>query len=140
MERRLWLRRSRGWRMALSSRSRRTMHGQRWHRFLIAKMGVWISADLRRRSFGIAGEDFSRGRERTRALEGKKLIAHRVRVAEKSAAGAPSAVDLADHRLLVACAQNTWIEITELQMEGKKRMATSDFLRGAGLHSGMRLG
>ena len=73
-------------------------------------------------------------------LEGKKLIAHRVRVAEKSAAGAPSAVDLADHRLLVACAQNTWIEITELQMEGKKRMATSDFLRGAGLHSGMRLG
>ncbi len=73
-------------------------------------------------------------------LEGKKLIAHRMHVAAKRPAGEPGAVDLADHRLLVACAQDTWIEITELQMEGKKRMAASDFLRGAGLRSGIRLG
>jgi hypothetical protein len=32
------------------------------------------------------------------------------------------------------------MEITELQVEGKKRMAASDFLRGAGLRSGIRLG
>jgi methionyl-tRNA formyltransferase len=74
------------------------------------------------------------------ALDGKKLIAHKVRVAEKNAAGAPGTVDFANHQLLVACAQNTWIEITELQMEGKKRMAASDFLRGAGLTPGIRLG
>jgi len=73
-------------------------------------------------------------------LDGKKLIAHKVRVAEKVAPGPPGAVDFADHQFLVACAQNTWIEITELQMEGKKRMAASDFLRGAGLLSGIRLG
>ncbi len=73
-------------------------------------------------------------------LDGKKLIAHRVQVPEKVASGVPGTVDFSDHRLLVACAQNTWVEITELQMEGKKRMAASDFLRGAGLHSGIRLG
>jgi methionyl-tRNA formyltransferase len=74
------------------------------------------------------------------ALDGKKLIAHKLRVAEKSAVGVPGTIDLTDHQLLVACAQNTWIEITELQLEGKKRMASSDFLRGAGLMPGMRLG
>lgn len=73
-------------------------------------------------------------------LDGKKLIAHKLQVAEKVAPGVPGTVDLSDHRLLVACAQSTWIEITELQMEGKKRMASSDFLRGAGLQSGIRLG
>ena len=73
-------------------------------------------------------------------LEGKKLIAHKLQVAERAAPGVPGTVDFADHRFLVACAQNTWVEITELQMEGKKRMAASDFLRGAGLHSGIRLG
>jgi methionyl-tRNA formyltransferase len=29
----------------------------------------------------------------------------------------------------VACA-NGWLEITDLQLSGKKRMKTSDFLRG----------
>ncbi len=74
------------------------------------------------------------------SLEGKKLIVHQMRVAEKASPSEPGIVDLTDHCLLVACAQNTWIEITELQLEGKKRMATSDFVRGAGLHSGFRLG
>lgn len=73
-------------------------------------------------------------------LEGKKLIAHQMRVAAKIGSGEPGAVDLADNHLLVACAQNSWVEITELQLEGKKRMAASDFLRGAGLRSGIRLG
>ena len=73
-------------------------------------------------------------------LDGKKLIAHQLRVAAKTSMGEPGTVDLTDHRLQVACAQNTWIEITELQLEGKKRMGASDFLRGAGLRSGIRLG
>lgn len=73
-------------------------------------------------------------------LDGKKLIAHRVRVDGKIAQAVAGMVDFADHRFVVACAQNTWIEITELQMEGKKRMSATDFLRGAGLRSGIRLG
>ena len=74
------------------------------------------------------------------SLEGKKLIAHRVQVAAEREESAPGMVDLTDHRLRVACSKNTWIEIAELQIEGKRRMAASEFLRGAGLHSGIRLG
>lgn len=74
------------------------------------------------------------------SLDGKKLIAHQMRVDAKTSPAEPGTVDLADHRFLVACAQNSWIEITELQLEGKKRMAASDYLRGAGFQSGIRLG
>ncbi|WP_348264466.1 methionyl-tRNA formyltransferase [Telmatobacter sp. DSM 110680] len=74
------------------------------------------------------------------SLDGKKLIAHQMRVVGKASPSEPGTVEVADHRLLIACAHNSWIEITELQLEGKKRMAASDFLRGAGLHSGIRLG
>jgi methionyl-tRNA formyltransferase len=74
------------------------------------------------------------------SLEGKKLIAHQMRVAGRISPSEPGTIDLTDHRFLIACAHNSWIEITELQVEGKKRMAASDFLRGAGLRSGIRLG
>ena len=73
-------------------------------------------------------------------LDGKKLIVHRAQLAEKTGASDPGAVGLDDGELLVACAQNTWLALTEIQIEGKKRMAASEFLRGAGLHSGVRLG
>jgi methionyl-tRNA formyltransferase len=74
------------------------------------------------------------------SIEGKKLIVHRMQVAERTSPGEPGIVDLADHRFLIACAHNSRMEITELQVEGKKRMAASDFLRGAGPRSGIRLG
>ena len=73
-------------------------------------------------------------------LDGKKLIVHRAQLAEKMGASDPGAVDFEAGELLVACAQNTWLALTEIQIEGKKRMAASEFLRGAGLHSGVRLG
>jgi methionyl-tRNA formyltransferase len=73
-------------------------------------------------------------------LDGKKLIVHRMLVAEKTGAGDSGTVEVKGDALLVGCAQGTWLAITELQLEGKKRMAASEFLRGAGLHSGVRLG
>ena len=73
-------------------------------------------------------------------LDGKKLIAHCVQVDGKTAPGEPGIADLSGGHLLVSCARNTWLEITELQMEGKKRMSASEFLRGAGLKLGTRLG
>jgi methionyl-tRNA formyltransferase len=73
-------------------------------------------------------------------LEGKKLIVHRLQTADKSGPGKPGTIEVEDGHLLVSCTRNTWIEITELQLEGKKRMAASEFLRGAGLKSGARLG
>ena len=77
-------------------------------------------------------------------LGGKKLIAHRLMPFE---AGSLASVDVAtgelqieQERLFVACGAQSWLEIAELQIEGKKRMAASEFLRGHALHSGDRLG
>ena len=66
------------------------------------------------------------------ALKGKNLIVHRMDIAnDKHAVGAaPGQVIARDMRLFVACAQSTWLELREVQLEGKKRMTISEFLRG----------
>jgi methionyl-tRNA formyltransferase len=78
-------------------------------------------------------------------LAGKKLIVHRMEVANDSsfappAHDEPGQVHITDHRLLVACAQHTWLELIELQLEGKRRMTAAEFLRGAALGVNARLG
>jgi len=72
-------------------------------------------------------------------VDGKKLIVHRMQVAQKESPAEPGLVEVADGTILVACAQATWIEVTELQLEGKKRMTAAEFLRGSALKSGVRL-
>ena len=76
-------------------------------------------------------------------LEGKKLIVHRMDVADASlfvapAGAVPGQIVVESQRLFVACAGNTWIEFVEVQLEGKKRLAVAEFLRGmqfaAGAH------
>jgi len=75
-------------------------------------------------------------------LDGKKLIVHRMGlVAELRDAGEPGAVLVKDKRMYVACAQNTWLEFLEVQLEGKKRVAVADFLHGLQPgHAALRLG
>ena len=73
-------------------------------------------------------------------LDGKKLIVHRLQVAPRSANAEPGAVHIEHHRLFAACAQSTWIELIELQLEGKKRLPAAEFLRGTVLPAGTRLG
>ena len=73
-------------------------------------------------------------------LDGKKLIVHRMKVAESGGTGAPGEVRIGQQRVLVACAANTWIEFLEVQLEGKKRLSAAEFLRGAGLRDGVCLG
>jgi methionyl-tRNA formyltransferase len=77
-------------------------------------------------------------------LDGKKLIVHRMAVAGNSprareSAAKPGEIRIEDHRLLAACAQNTWLELIEIQLEGKKRLAAAEFLRGIQLAPGTRL-
>jgi len=75
------------------------------------------------------------------ALNGKKLIVHRLAVAEHSAAAAePGTIAIDGLSMLVACARGTWLELMEVQLEGKKRMSAAEFLRGMQLRSGARLG
>lgn len=77
-------------------------------------------------------------------LEGKKLIVHRMCVAGSdvtdSEHAAPGQIRTEHDRIFVACAGGTWLELLELQPEGKKRLATAEFLRGNQVHSTARLG
>lgn len=75
-------------------------------------------------------------------LDGKKLLVHRMSVAD-SCHDAPAdagEMRVVDGRLRAACAQGSWLQLDELQLEGKKRMAAAEFLRGMQLQSGARLG
>ena len=84
------------------------------------------------------------------ALDGKKLIVHRMEVVDapgsqestpaEPAPVLPGQIRIEDHRLLVACAGNTWLELIEVQLEGKKRLAAAEFLRGIALPANARFG
>jgi methionyl-tRNA formyltransferase len=78
-------------------------------------------------------------------LDGKKLIVHRMAAADApSCAQAqpqpPGKICADNHRLFAACAGNTWIELIEVQLEGKKRLSAAEFLRGNPLPADARLG
>ena len=79
------------------------------------------------------------------ALQGKKLIAHKLAVASRPETDLPASLQpgqvvIRDERILVACAGDTWLELLELQLEGKKRLTAPEFLRGTHLATGTRLG
>lgn len=79
------------------------------------------------------------------ALNGKKLIVHRMAVAGQSGFGkaqrAPAGeVQVENERMYVACAADTWLELTDVQLEGRKRLAAAEFLRGMPEARGARLG
>ncbi len=77
---------------------------------------------------------------------GKKLIVHRMQVADAhdfpAEASEPGRAIVQGGRMMVSCAQNTWLELIEVQLEGKKRLSAAEFLRGVqpGERSGLRLG
>jgi methionyl-tRNA formyltransferase len=78
-------------------------------------------------------------------LDGKKLIVHQMTVAASFDAdtfgpAGPGQIAVRNQRLFVACAGHTWLELIELQLEGKKRLPFSEFLRGTPLVAGTRLG
>jgi methionyl-tRNA formyltransferase len=77
-------------------------------------------------------------------LAGKKLVAHRLMPLDaRSLSGGPDesgAVRIHQGRLFVRCGEATWLELVEVQLEGKKRMAAADFLRGHALQDGDRIG
>jgi len=78
------------------------------------------------------------------SLDGKKLIVHRMAVADGVQDGdvsdEPGNVTIRDDRMFVACAQGTWLELIEVQLEGKKRVSAAEFLRGHTHRAEMRLG
>ncbi|HEY6448774.1 MAG TPA: methionyl-tRNA formyltransferase [Acidobacteriaceae bacterium] len=75
-------------------------------------------------------------------LEGKKLAIHRLLPTElRGARGTePGTAASQQGTLFVACGEDTWLELVEVQPEGKRRMTASDFLRGHAVETGTRFG
>jgi methionyl-tRNA formyltransferase len=78
-------------------------------------------------------------------LHGKKLIVHRMAVVHESFArklgiAAPGSAHVQNERFFACCAGNTWLELLEVQLEGKKRLDAAEFLRGNPLAADARLG
>ncbi|MGH9587843.1 MAG: methionyl-tRNA formyltransferase [Acidobacteriaceae bacterium] len=77
-------------------------------------------------------------------LNGKKLIAHRLMPFEAGALMSgpeeQGEVVVDQDRLFVGCGGDSWLELVEVQLEGKKRMMAAEFLRGRALEPGDKLG
>lgn len=70
-------------------------------------------------------------------FSGKVLKIHRSKVADSTEASPGTIVKL--NPLTISCGDHTSLEIEELQLEGSKRMASADFLRGHTLEAGKLL-
>ncbi len=74
-------------------------------------------------------------------LRGKKLIVHGLTYTPLIAGfAAPGNIDSTEGEFRVTCAEGSTLLLNEVQLEGKKRMAASEFLRGFQLRSGEVLG
>jgi len=59
---------------------------------------------------------------------------------ESQDASDPGAIVVQGDRLFVACGQSTFLEVREVQLEGRKRLPARDFVNGSRLTSGEELG
>jgi methionyl-tRNA formyltransferase len=75
------------------------------------------------------------------SFRGKKLILHAMHVATDSPAYAAAQGTLyrTGNRMLVACGKGTWLDLRELQLEGKRRLPVEAFLNGLSLADGEQL-
>ena len=75
-------------------------------------------------------------------LHGKKLTVHRMLPTEVMDArqGEPGELLLDEGTMFAACGERSWLELVEVQPEGKRRMTAGEFLRGHAVESWTRLG
>lgn len=73
-------------------------------------------------------------------LRGQRFNVWRCRIANFPASTVPGEIAVQQKRLFAACGSNSAIELLEVQVEGKKRVAASDFLNGFRPTPGERLG
>ena len=73
------------------------------------------------------------------SFRGKKLAVLEAKISKKSKAS-PGTVDVESGRVLVACGQDTTIELLSVQLEGKKPTTAAEFIRGYRMNSGEELG
>lgn len=75
------------------------------------------------------------------SFRGKKLLLHTMQVVADApgSSAAPGTLVRQANRLLTACGESTWLELLELQAEGKRRMPVEAFLNGFSFADGDRL-
>ncbi len=73
-------------------------------------------------------------------MDGKKLLVSRMQPALVGIPAEPGTVHVDQGHFFASCAEGSWILLEEVQLEGKRRMPSEDFLRGQALKSGDRLG
>ena len=73
------------------------------------------------------------------SFEGKRLKVYRSTIAPGRTDAAPGTIT-DESNFTVACGEGTCLTLTEVQLEGSKRMQTVDFLRGKKLTRGAKLG
>lgn len=73
-------------------------------------------------------------------VQGKKLTLHRLTLAPSTERAEAGIFHVEGDRLFFAAGNGGRLKVTELQLEGKRRMAAADLLRGHGVVSGDRLG
>lgn len=74
------------------------------------------------------------------SFAGKLLKIYSTLKTDKSFGGVPGSLYAGNGRLFVVCGNGTALEITELQLEGAKKMSATDFLRGHRNADGFILG
>ncbi len=75
-------------------------------------------------------------------LGGRKLAVHRMLPTEVRGgqAAQPGELKVDEGTMFAACGEGSWLELVEVQPEGKRRMTAGDFLRGNAVTSGTLLG
>jgi methionyl-tRNA formyltransferase len=73
-------------------------------------------------------------------VRGKKLSFHQLKFGHSAQGGESGVLRVEGDRLFFTAGDGASLEVTELQLEGKRRMAVADLLRGHGVVDGDRLG
>jgi methionyl-tRNA formyltransferase len=74
-------------------------------------------------------------------LLGRKFSVERMRlVSSLDRQAEPGLLVAQAGRLYLACGEQSWVELVEVQLEGKRSMSAAEFLRGASLPGGAHLG
>jgi len=71
-------------------------------------------------------------------IDGKRLKVYKTRVVSVESAESGTVIE-SDSRFIIACADNTSLELLEVQMEGKNRMSAAQFLNGHPIEKGRKI-
>jgi methionyl-tRNA formyltransferase len=109
---------------------------------ILKKEDGWIDWNLTAREIKNQVRGFQPFPTSFTKLDGKKLTIWKTQSVEleSQVTNQGEVVEAKGDNLIVSCGQKTFLQIDELQIEGKKRMKTKDFLNGIKIGAGVKFG